>query len=61
LLLAEVRNYAYGLYDLLSSTGMADANTLAARFDMDITTEGFWRSSLDVICKQIAEFERLVG
>ena len=40
---------------------MADAKTLAARFGMDITTEEFWRSSLDVIRKQIVEFERLVG
>ena len=47
--------------DLLSSTGMADAKTLAARFGMDLTTEEFWRSSLDVIRKQITEFERLVG
>ena len=47
--------------DLLSSSGMADTKTLAARFGMDITTEAFWRSSLDVIRKQIVEFERLVG
>jgi oligoendopeptidase F len=40
---------------------MVDAKTLAARFGMDITTEGFWRSSLDIIRKQIAEFERLAG
>ena len=38
-----------------------DAKTLAARFGMDITTEAFWRSSLDVIRKQIAEFQHLVG
>jgi len=35
--------------------------TLAARFGMDITIEEFWRSSLDGIRKQIAEFEPLVG
>ncbi len=39
---------------------MADAKTVAARFGMGITTEGFWHSSLDFIRRQIAEFERLV-
>jgi len=34
---------------------------MKSRFDLDITTEDFRRSSLDVIRKQIAEFERLVG
>jgi oligoendopeptidase F len=28
---------------------------------IDITDIAFWRSSLDVIREQIAEFERLVG
>ena len=46
--------------DFLSSTGMYDAKTLAARFGIDITTVAFWRSSLDIIRVQIAEFERLV-
>jgi len=40
---------------------MADAKTLAARFGMDIQSVDFWRSRLNVIRKQIAEFERLVG
>ena len=35
--------------DLLSSTGMANAKTLAARFGMDIQSTDFWRSSLDVV------------
>ncbi|HLJ54667.1 MAG TPA: M3 family metallopeptidase, partial [Chthonomonadaceae bacterium] len=43
--------------DLLSSTGMADAVALCARFGADITTPDFWRASLDVIRGQIAEFE----
>jgi oligoendopeptidase F len=51
------RNYD----DLLSSTGMDDAATLAARFGIDIRTPAFWRSSLDIIRADIAEFERLVG
>lgn len=47
--------------DLLSATGMADAVTLCRRFGSDITTPDFWRSSLDIIRGQIAEFERMVG
>jgi oligoendopeptidase F len=51
------RNYD----DLLSSTGMDDAATLAARFGIDVRTPAFWRSSLDVVRADIDEFERLVG
>ncbi len=48
-------------YDnFLSSTGMADAVTLGARFGADIESVDFWRSSLSVITKQIEEFEGLV-
>ena len=46
--------------DFLSSTGLADAVTLAARFGIDIQSVDFWRSSLDVIRGQIGDFERLV-
>ncbi len=46
--------------DFLSSTGLADAVTLAKRFGIDIQSIDFWRSSLDVIRGQIADFERLV-
>ncbi len=50
-----------GKYDeLLSSTGMADAKTLGAQFGLDTTSIDFWRASLDVTRKQIAEFEELV-
>ena len=49
-------------YDLfLSECGMADARTLAARFNIDITGEEFWRASLDVIRRQVDEFEALVS
>jgi pepF/M3 family oligoendopeptidase len=46
--------------DLLSSTGMADAATLAARFGIDIRTPDFWRSSLDIVRRDIDRFEELV-
>jgi len=46
--------------DLLSSTGLANACTLAQRFGIDISDIAFWRSSLDVIRGQISEFESLI-
>jgi oligoendopeptidase F len=49
-------------YDaLLSSTGMADAATLAARFDIDLRAPDFWRASLDVVRADIARFATLVA
>jgi len=47
--------------DLLSSTGLADAETLGRRFGIDITTPDFWRASLGQIRKEIDQFEALVG
>jgi pepF/M3 family oligoendopeptidase len=49
-------------YDaLLSGTGMADAATLASGFGIDIHEVGFWKSSLDLVRDEIAEFERLAN
>lgn len=48
-----------GYDDLLSSTGLGDAATLAARFGIDIRSTAFWRSSLDIVRKDIALFEEL--
>ena len=43
-------------YDaLLSSTGMADAATLAGRFGIDVTDGAFWDASLTVLRGHIAE------
>ena len=47
--------------DFLSSTGLADARTLAARFGVDIADIGFWRTSIDYIRGQIDQFEALVN
>jgi oligoendopeptidase F len=47
--------------DLLSSTGMGDAATLAARFDIDIRKPDFWRSSLDIIRTEIDRFQALIA
>ncbi len=49
-------------YDtLLSSTGLADAATLASGFGIDLRTPDFWRSSLDQIRSRVDEFCALVG
>ena len=52
--------FRVGYDDLLSSTGVADAATLAARFGIDVRSPGFWRSSLDVVRADIDEYERLI-
>ena len=49
-------------YDaLLSSTGLADAATLAARFGIDTRTPDFWRASLALIKDDVDQFEALVA
>ncbi len=50
-----------GYDDLLSSTGLADAATLASRFGIDIRTPNFWRASLDLVRADVGRFEELVG
>ncbi|MFQ3668541.1 MAG: M3 family oligoendopeptidase [Fimbriimonadaceae bacterium] len=47
--------------DLLSSTGLADAATLAAAYGIDIRSKAFWAGSLSVVAEDVAEFERLAG
>jgi pepF/M3 family oligoendopeptidase len=46
--------------DLLSSTGMADARELGARFGIAIDQAAFWEASLSVIAEDVARFESLV-
>ena len=45
--------------ELLSMVGMAEAEALGARFDIDITDIAFWRASLDTFVRRIDEYERL--
>lgn len=47
--------------DLLSSTGLADAAELAARFGIDVRSVDFWRSSLEVIGRDIERLVELLG
>ena len=48
-----------GYDELLDSTGMADAATLAARMAIDTRSPAFWRASLDTIRADIDRFEAL--
>lgn len=47
--------------ELLASTGLADARTLAQGFGIDLHAPDFWEGSLNIIRGQIAEYERLTG
>ena len=47
--------------DLLASTGSATAAELAARFDIDVRTEAFWRRSLEVVVADVDRLEELLG
>jgi pepF/M3 family oligoendopeptidase len=47
--------------EFLSSTGLADAATLARRFDADVTRIDFWRASLDVVRSRVDEFGALAS
>lgn len=47
--------------DLLSSTGMAPAAELGARFGLDVRDEGFWTAGLDVVRRRIDEYVELAG
>jgi pepF/M3 family oligoendopeptidase len=55
----DPETFKRGYDDLLSSTGLADAATLAARFGIDLHKEEFWHSSLDIIRDDIDQFEKL--
>jgi pepF/M3 family oligoendopeptidase len=46
--------------ELLSSTGLGKAAELAARFKIDIRSQGFWDGALDEVRKLIARYETLV-
>ncbi len=57
---AEPDSFRAQYDDLLASTGQADAAELGRRFGFDTRSIEFWRSSLDVVRKDIDEFESLV-
>jgi oligoendopeptidase F len=48
-----------GYDDLLASTGLGDAASLAARFGIDVRSQAFWAQSLGVLRERIDEFVAL--
>ena len=48
-----------GYDELLSSTGLADAASLAQQFGIDIHSVDFWRASFDIVRQDIELFEKL--
>jgi oligoendopeptidase F len=57
----DPERFRAGYDDLLSTTGMADAASLTARFGFDVRSPEFWASSLAVIGRHIDDFERLAA
>jgi pepF/M3 family oligoendopeptidase len=57
----DPEGFKRGYDDLLSSTGLDDAATLASRFGIDVRTPEFWRASLDIVRSEIERFEELVA
>ena len=55
----DPEKFKLGYDALLSSTGLADAATLAAEFGIDIRSADFWRASLDIVRGDIERFEGL--
>lgn len=53
-------SFRAGYDDLLSSTAIADAATLAQRFGFDIRSRNFWTGSFDIIRADVDRFEHLV-
>jgi len=57
----DPERFRLGYDDLLSATGLGDADELAARFGIDVRSVAFWTSSLDVLRARIDEFVTLAG
>jgi oligoendopeptidase F len=55
---ADPDDFRAGYDELLSLVGMASAEDLGRRFDLDIGDVAFWRSSLDVLRARMADYAR---
>ena len=53
--------FRLGYDDLLSATGLGEADELAARFGIDVRSVDFWTASLDVLRDRIDDFVRLAA
>lgn len=56
---ADPERFRSGYDTLLSRVGMDTAEQLGEAFDLDVTDEAFWTSSLDVVRARMVEYERL--
>ncbi|GLV57901.1 oligoendopeptidase F [Dictyobacter sp. S3.2.2.5] len=52
----DPETFKKGYDELLSSTGLADAATLAGHFGIDLHSEAFWTASLDIVRRDIDTF-----
>ena len=55
----DPEGFKVGYDELLASTGLADAATLAGRVGIDTRSPDFWRASLAIIRADIDRFEAL--
>ncbi len=55
----DPEKFKSGYDELLSSTGLADAASLAQHFGINIHSVDFWRASLDIVRQDIKLFEEL--
>ena len=55
----DPERFRIGYDDLLSRAGMDTAEQLGESFGLDVTDEGFWTASLDVIRDRIATYDDL--
>jgi pepF/M3 family oligoendopeptidase len=58
---SDADGFRTGYDDLLSATGLGTAAELAARFGIDIESQAFWSSSLDVLRTRIDDFVALAA
>jgi len=57
----DPERFRAGYDDLLSRAGMDTAEELGAAFGLDVTDEGFWTASLDVVRSRIGQYETLAA
>jgi pepF/M3 family oligoendopeptidase len=55
----DAEKFKSGYDELLSSTGLADAASLAQQFGINIRSVDFWRASLDIVRRDIDLFDEL--
>jgi pepF/M3 family oligoendopeptidase len=55
----DPERFRAGYDDMLSRAGMDTAEELGAAFGIDVTDEGFWTASLDVLRGRMADYARL--